>query len=84
MPPEEIRNSLKNRPFSPFRIRLSDGRTFDVTNPELVMPGRHLVVIGIKDPADSDPRPLIQSSVTVTLLHVVSLEPIPAAAQQAG
>lgn len=81
MPPEEFRSALRNRPFVPFRIRLSDGRYFDVRYPELIMPGRHVVVIGIPDPGDSDPRPLIESSLTVALVHVVSIEPIPAPAQ---
>jgi hypothetical protein len=81
MPPEEIRNYLRNRPFVPFRIRLSDGRVFDIRNQELVMVGRRIVVIGIPEAGDTESLPLLESSLTVSLLHVVSIEPIPAPAQ---
>ena len=38
---------LKKRPFIPIRLHLSDGRSFDIHHPELVMPGRLSIIVGI-------------------------------------
>jgi hypothetical protein len=36
MTSEQFRNTLLQRPFRPFKIRMADGRSFDVTHPEFV------------------------------------------------
>lgn len=46
----DVRERLDKRPFEPFRICMTDGRTYDVTHPELCMLGRTTVYIGIPDP----------------------------------
>src|SRR5512142_1083128 len=35
-----LRGFLTSRPFQPFRITLTDGRTYDVSHPELALFGR--------------------------------------------
>jgi hypothetical protein len=40
MRPEEVKNWLKREPFVPFRMVLSNGRTFEVQHPEMIMVGR--------------------------------------------
>jgi hypothetical protein len=47
MPPEELERHL--HPFTPFRIQLSTGETFDVRHPELVMVGKLSAIIGISN-----------------------------------
>jgi hypothetical protein len=73
MRPEDIRGFLQRRPFQPFRLTLTDGRTYDVRHPELAMVGRSTVAIGV--PAPNDPDPVYDRLVTVSLLHVMQLEP---------
>jgi len=73
MRPEDIREFLQRRPFQPFRITLTDGRTYDVRHPELAMVGRSTMAIGL--PAPSDPSPVYDRLVTVSLLHVMLVEP---------
>ena len=42
MRPDDVRAELRIQPFQPFRIRLSNGKTYDVPHPDLVM-GRSVV-----------------------------------------
>ena len=54
MRPEDIREFVRRQPFEPFRITLTDGRTFDVVHPCLVMVGRWTVTVGLLRPGDVD------------------------------
>ena len=77
MRPSDIRVFLQCQPFPPFRITLTDGRTYEVRHPELVMVGRSSLVIGL--PAPGDAEPIYDQFVTVSLLHVMQMEPLEAA-----
>ncbi len=77
MRPEDIRDFVGRRPFRPFRITLTDGRTYDVRHPELAMVGRSTVALGL--PAPDDPQPIYDRLVTVSLLHIMQVEPVEAA-----
>lgn len=50
MTPESLREMLRRQPFVPFRLFVSDGRSFDITKPHLVFPGANMVMIGIVRP----------------------------------
>jgi len=71
--PEDIREFLGRRPFQPFRITLTDGRTYDVRHPEMAMVGRSTVAIGLPAPGDS--TPVFDRLITVSLLHIMQVEP---------
>src|SRR5438105_1124848 len=51
MPPEEFDRYL--HPFTPFRLQLSTGETFDVRHPDLIMVGKRALILGISN----DPTP---------------------------
>ena len=70
---EDIRDFLQKRPFQPFRLTLTDGRTYEVRHPELAMVGRSIVAIGV--PAPGDPSLVFDRLVTVSLLHIMQVEP---------
>jgi hypothetical protein len=72
--PPALRNFLDKRPFQPFRITLTDGRSYEVRHPELLMVGRSVVVIGL--PAPEEPEPLFDRFVTVSLIHIMQIEPL--------
>jgi hypothetical protein len=76
MGPADLLQALRKRPFEPFRIQVSDGATFDVRHPELVMVGLRAVLIGI--PASKESQPVYEHVDTVSLGHVVKLLPITA------
>ena len=73
MRPDDIRNFLNKRPFQPFRITLTDGRNYEVRHPELVMVGRSSIVIGL--PAPDESEPVFDRFVTVSLIHIMQIEP---------
>jgi len=76
MRPSDIRVFLQHQPFQPFRITLTDGRTYEVCHPEMAMVGRSSLVIGL--PAPGDTEPVYDRFVTVSLLHVMQMEPVEA------
>jgi hypothetical protein len=73
MRPEDIRGFLQQKPFQPFRLTLTDGRTFEIRHPEMAMVGRSSVAIGI--PATEESQPVFDRLVTVSLLHIMQIEP---------
>jgi hypothetical protein len=80
MPPADLLQALRRRPFEPFRIQVSDGSTYDVRHPELVMVGLGSAAIGVQ--AAGQDQPLYERIETVALRHIVKL--IPLAAGPAG
>jgi hypothetical protein len=82
MEPQELLAVLRERPFRPFRISLTDGRTLDIAHPELVLPGQRSAVIGLLAPGQTEP--LYERRITVDLLHIVSLEPLQTPANPNG
>ena len=76
MRPDDIREFVRRQPFEPFRITLTDGRTFDVVHPDLAMVGRGTVAVGLPRPGDVDP--IYDRLVTMSLLHIMQVEPIAA------
>jgi hypothetical protein len=82
MPPEELIRHLRERPFRPFRIHLTDTTAYDIRHPDRVVVGRHFFVIGIG--ASQDPAQPVDRFETVALLHVVRLETLGAPTPAAG
>lgn len=69
---------LRKGPFRPFRLFLSDGSTFEIRHPEMLMVGNHSAVIGYAEGADngSEPEtyPEIDRFAMVDLVHVTRIE----------
>ena len=75
MPPEPILEALRRRPFVPFRLHLADQSAFEVRHPEMLILGRGHLALGI--PSAGEPL-LAERIVTVSLGHVVRMEPLDA------
>ena len=71
MRPEDIRELLHTEPFKPFRVHLSDGRTFDIHHPEFVFVLRSRLDIGVADNSGSE---FPDRTERCALLHIVSVE----------
>lgn len=56
MKADELRAIMYRKPFQPFRIRLKDGRTFDIHYPRLNLVGESVILIGTPPLGDSNPR----------------------------
>jgi hypothetical protein len=74
---EDIQARLRQRPFVPLRIRVSEGLQYDIFHPDLVLVGRRDLTIGFP----GSENPAIYDQVTrVALVHVVALEDLAAPA----
>lgn len=73
MSPEEFSGWLNRRPYIPLRIHVSGGVHYDVLNPNFVMVGKSVILIGLRRDIDS---PLFDEPVMVALAHVIRVEPI--------
>jgi hypothetical protein len=80
MRPDDVRELLRQRPFQPFFIYLTDGTVYRIRHPDQIAVSRSTVVIGFR--ASPDPDALLDPVVTVSLLHIIRFEPILSAEQQ--
>ena len=79
MGPDDLNELTRARPFMPFRIHLTGGTTYDITNPEFISVGRRVAAVGVRRDPNS---PYFDAPVFVALVHIIRIEPIiePAAA----
>lgn len=78
MPPADLLQALRKRPFEPFRIQVSDGSVYNVHHPELVMVGMGSAIIGM--PAAGQTQLPYERYETIALNHIVKLIPLSATA----
>ena len=71
MPVEEILRHLRERPFVPFLIHVSDGSVYEVRHPDMVLPTARSLVIGL--PANPE-HGYFERAITVSTLHITRLE----------
>jgi hypothetical protein len=70
---DDLLEMIRRRPFLPFQLVTTDGTSYPVRHPEMLMPGRRYVTIGLPD----DPAtPVADRQVMVSMLHVQRLEPL--------
>jgi hypothetical protein len=72
---ERILELLRERPFRPFRIHLTNGTVHVVRHPEQAMVGPGYLILGI--PAHEASGPEVSDTAFVSLLHVVEVTPLP-------
>jgi len=75
MRPEDILHWLRERPFRPFRLTLSNGVTYEVRHPDLVLVGRSALTIGT--PVAGAAFPIYDRLDSVALVHINQIEPLP-------
>lgn len=78
MPPQDLLQFVRRRPFIPFRLHVSDGTVYDVRHPELLMVALATAVVGL--PASGEQPPAVERYEIVDLRHIVRLEPLDAGA----
>lgn len=70
----QIRERLEERPFRPFRIKMTNGESFDVQNHDAALVLRNAVDIAL----DPDSEGFALKTRRCAILHIVSIEDIPA------
>lgn len=79
MRPDEIRRWLQEQPFEPFRLHLTNGKSFEIRHPDQATVGRSTVIVPYSR-ARGGQHSYPKRDVTVALIHVTHLEPIAAGA----
>lgn len=71
---EDIQARLRERPFRPIRLIVSEGLRYDIYHPDLVFVGTRDLMIGFADPD----RPTVYDRVIrVAFVHLVGIEDLP-------
>ncbi len=78
MSPEDLRDTLRNQPFEPFRLVMTDGVGLDIRHPDLLGVGKRVAMVGLTgEPGQT----VFERAVQVDLLHVIRTEPLHSASQ---
>ena len=72
MRPESIRDELHRQPFVPLRLHLTDGKTYDIRHPEMIIVTSREVYVGREE--TSPDSGIAKGLDLVSLLHVVRVE----------
>jgi hypothetical protein len=72
---EDIRQLTRNQPFQPFRIFLSNGETFDIHHPDMVVVSLGAAHVAAPKPGEppDDPRNVR----IISLVHIQKIEFLP-------
>jgi hypothetical protein len=80
MRPDDLLEYLREKPFQPFRIHLSDGTVYEVRHPELVKVGRSKAEVYF--PERDEPHAVVIGRESIALVHITRLEPLGTEAKQ--
>lgn len=69
---KEIEKQLKIRPFKPFRLCMSDGNSFDVRHPEMLMTSRTVIALAMYGARASEPEWIVLCDP----IHIIRIEPV--------
>ena len=68
---QTFRDLLARRPFEPFRVIMSSGKTYEIRHPEMAWLTRTTLYIGVVGNGEDIPDDAIMCS----LLHITNVEP---------
>ena len=71
----DLKDRLKQQPFTPFRIVTSSGESYEVQHPDLLLVGIHDLTVGQASAQDPTAYDRVNR---VALVHVTALEDLPA------
>jgi len=78
---DELIEKLRKSPFRPFRLYVSDGGTFDIRHPEMLMVTKHSAIVGMLETGENgdsgQPYPIIERYTDIDLMHVTRVEELP-------
>ena len=76
----EIDNQLHQRPFVPFKLCMSDGNSFEVRHPEMILVSRTIIVVALHEARDGRP----EGFVFCDPVHIIRIEPATDGRAEAG
>jgi hypothetical protein len=75
--PAELLDRLREQPFRPFRLHLSDQSAVDVRQPRMAIVGMDRAVLPTRFKSDEDGRRIARDWRTIALADVVNISPLP-------
>ncbi len=73
MTPEELRDELRQQPFEPFRLVMSDGEGYDIRHPDLLWVGQRTAYVGL---TGQPGQTFFERAVKVDLFHIIRTGPL--------
>ena len=73
MTAEDLIELLEERPFRPLRLRLTDGRSYEIRHPEMAIVTPSIVAIGL---APAGGTRLAERITHCSVAHIVEAEPV--------
>jgi hypothetical protein len=70
---KQLRELLQAKPFKPFRLCLSDGSHYDITNHDMALVGKNTLEVGL----NLDPDRFAEYFARCSILHITKLEDLP-------
>ena len=77
----DLQRRLHDQPFKPFRIRLVNNTTYDVTEPWMVLPGRTSAVVVTRVTTEDRAYRVAEDWRTISIAHILEFQDLPAADQ---
>jgi len=81
---ESIFKWTRRNPFRPFRLRLTGGSTHEIRHPDMVLPTRHEVAVGVPPGRGGSDPSMIDELIFVSYFHIMEIEPLPQPTQPAA
>ncbi len=72
----EVLAIIRETPFDPIRIHLSDGKTHDVYHPDQVLVLQRLLYIGMRSPGNADSTDPPDIAARVDTYHITQITPL--------
>jgi hypothetical protein len=67
----DLTRKLEERPFTPFRIHMSDGTTYDVNDAGMLLVGMSSAILPVKFGKDEEGRRIVRDWRTLAISHMV-------------
>ena len=67
---EQIKKLMNTQPFKPFRLCMSDGKTYDITNHDAAFVTRNYIEVGI----DPDPHGIAEHLDRCAIIHITRIQ----------
>lgn len=67
----DLTRKLEERPFTPFRIHMSDGTTYDVNDPGMMLVGLSSTILPVRFGKDEEGRRIVRDWRTLAISHMV-------------
>ncbi|MEX2316371.1 MAG: hypothetical protein WD669_04405 [Pirellulales bacterium] len=75
MSAEELYEMLQQRPFTPIRLHISNGKTYDIRHPEMAIVAQSIVTVGLTGD-NGNGRGIARGIIHCSLSHIVQVEPL--------